>query len=141
MQAQDTGELAATFRHDEKSSIIVTTFDYTQVFKKQMVNIAVDYNNNRESVHQMAKLYPNTVKNLDERLMRDWGDNPPLNHCVEWDKAHLNRTEFRMLTSLYITREEDLILSIKKRRENFERLSRDWIILLPIIGAIKPGSS
>ena len=63
MQAQDTGELAATFRHDEKFSIVVTTFDYTQAFMKQVVNIVVDYNNNRESVHQMAKLYPNAVKN------------------------------------------------------------------------------
>jgi len=103
---------------------------YPKEIKIEAIQIACKDNNNNEAVRQIKEKYrdQNLYQSLSEKSVRKWRADKELNHQFEYDQSHLQRRQIRKITSPYQEQERQLIDVIKARRQNNERVTRDWIM-------------
>ena len=102
---------------------------YTDDLKREVVELASNYNNNRKACREIKEKYASEGKfqNLSEKSVRDWRNDPNFNPKYDEDNGNKTRSQKRDIKGKYHDTEEDLIEEIKKKRNEGKPVSRMWI--------------
>lgn len=126
---QDQGAIELSNVQKERNSAGKDHDSYTDEFRKEVVELARTYNNNRKACREIKEKYASQRKfqNLTEKSIRDWRNDPKFNLSYEEDNANKTRIQKRDIKGRFQGMEEDLIKEIKEKRAEGRPVNRNWI--------------